>query len=355
MHRLVCFLVVTAMLLTTLLSITSCNGADESQTVELKNLTWAVGAPLPEASDFVLSLPEGASVAFAQEYSYPSLGSYPVELIVTGARGKQTRHTATLTLVMDNEPPKLIGAADISVYVGDGVSYRSGISIADNCDGEVRLEIDSKGVNTDVAGCYDVTYTATDAAGNVTLSTYKVYVYAERITEEMLWVEIDRLIEENVSRGNTTEQTVREVYTYVYYAIAYTDSSDKSDWVRAAYDGIRTGKGDCFTYFALSKAFFVRLGIENLDVHRTEGIVTERHYWNLVNVGSSESPRWYHFDACRIRGIYPPFGCLLTDAQIDAFSRYKVDGNGVSNYFYAYDRASYPATDATIITKTDFD
>ena len=354
MHRLVCFLVVLAMLAAMLMTV-SCNGTDEHETVEIKNLTWAVGAPLPEASDFILSMPEGATVAFAEAYSYPQLGSYTVELIVTAERGRQTRHTATLTLVVDNEPPKIIGATDISVYVGDGVSYRSGISLVDNCDGEVHLQIDAHGVDTDVAGCYDVTYTATDSAGNTSVKPIKVYVYTERVTEEMLWTEIDRLIEENIARGTTTVQTVREVYTYVYYSIAYTDSSDKSDWVRAAYEGIRTGQGDCFTYFALSKAFFVRLGIENLDVQRTEGIVTERHYWNMVNVGTDASPRWYHFDACKIRGVAAPFGCLLTDAQIDAFSRYKVDGDGISNYFYAYDRASYPATDATIITKTAFD
>ena len=171
----------------------------------------------------------------------------------------------------------------------------------------------------------------------------------------MLWAQIDRLITENVSRYATTEQKVREIYSYVYYSIAYTDSSDKNDWVRAAYEGIRTGQGDCFTYFALSKAFFVRLGIESKDIQRSEGIVTERHYWSMVNIGSESSPRWYHFDACRIRGVAAPFGCLLTDAQIDAFNRYKVDENGVSNYFYAYDRAKYPTTDPTVITHTAFD
>lgn len=355
MHRIICVLMVAAMLFCMLPSLASCGDPVPDAPVELKNLTWAVGAPLPEASAFVLSMPEGATVAYAKDYSYPQLGAYTVELIVTDQKGKQTKHTATLTLVVDNEPPTIIGAKDISVYLGDGVSYRSGISLADNCDGTVRLEVDSNAVNTAVEGCYDVTYTATDAAGNVTQKTVKVYVYAEKVTEEMLWREIDHLIEENIPKSHTNEQKARAVYSYVYYHVAYTDSSDKSDWIRAAYEGIRTGQGDCFTYFALSKAFFVRLGIETKDIQRTEGIVTERHYWSMVNIGSEQSPRWYHFDACRIRGVAAPFGCLLTDAQIDAFSRQKVDADGVSNYFYAYDRASYPKTDVTVITSTAYD
>ena len=356
MRRLICALMVAAMLLLMLSFLASCDRPPKTtDTIEIKNLTWAVGAPLPEASDFILSMPEGTTVAFAEDYAYPHLGDYSVELIVTHTNGKQSRHAATLTLVIDNEPPQIIGAKDLSVFVGDGVSYRSGISIADNCDGNVRLEINSDAVNTAAEGCYDVIYTATDGAGNVTVKQIKVYVYVEHVTEAMLWQEIDRLIEENISRYTNTVQTVRDVYSYVYYAIAYTDSSDKNDWVRAAYEGIRTGRGDCFTYVALSKAFFMRLGIESIDVQRSEGIVTERHYWNMVNVGSSESPRWYHFDACRIRGVTPPFGCLMTDAQIDAFSQYKVDGDGISNYFYAYDRSKYPTTDVTIITPTNFD
>ena len=355
MRRLWSFLLLTAMLLCLVPSLAACNDTGEFDLIQTKTLTWAVGAPLPEASDFVTYMPDGVTVAFAEEYEYPQLGEYTVRLIFTDKRGKTAEREAKMHLVLDSEPPKIVGVKDISIYVGDGVSYRSGISLTDNCDGAVRLEINSDAVNTAIEGGYSVIYTATDAAGNVTQKTVTVYVYNERVTEEMLWAQIDRLISERISKNTTTEQQVREVYRYVYYSIAYTDSSDKSDWVRAAYEGIRTGQGDCYTYFALSKAFFVRLGIENKDVQRTEGIVTERHYWNMVNIGSEASPRWYHFDACRIRGVSAPFGCLLTDAQIDAFSRYKVDGDGVSNYFYAYDRTKYPMTDVTVITSTAFD
>ena len=354
-RRSICIFIIFAMLLGVLSTMTSCKDSNDGDTIELKNLTGAVGAPLPEASDFVVTLPEGASLRFSENYSFSQLGSYRLTLIMTDRRGKQSEHEVEMTLINDQEKPTIVGVNDISVYVGDGVSYRNGISLLDNCDGPVRLEVDSKAVDTSKEGVYAVTYTAIDAAGNVTVKEISVYVYTLRVTEEMLWGEIDRLIEEKIPKQFTTEQKARAIYSYVYYAISYSDSSDKSDWIRAAYDGIRTGQGDCFTYFALSKAFFIRLGIESKDVKRTEGIVDERHYWSMVNIGTEASPRWYHFDACHIRNVAAPFGCLLTDAQIDAFNQYRVDANGVSGYFYAYDRASYPATDATIITVTQFD
>ncbi len=329
--------------------------SDKPETLQWKDLTWAVGAPLPEAKDFLQVLPTDCTVAFAEPYAFDALGVHAVSVIVTKPDGKEIRQTVRLTLIEDTQAPTLTGVKDLSVCVGDGVSYRTGVSVADNCDNPVTLTVDSSAVDTAREGSYPVSYTATDGAGNSTEITVTVYVYREAVTKEMLWELIDPLIAQKIPASGTKELKARAVYDYVYYHIAYTDSSDKNDWVRAAYEGLRTGKGDCFTYFALSKAFFERMGIPNMDIQRTEGIVTERHYWNLVNIGSEGAPSWYHFDACRIRGELPSLGCLMTDAQLDAYSAWKTDANGVSNYFYAYNRAAYPATDVTVITPTQYD
>ena len=337
--------------------LVACQTIEEpfNPSLEYLHLTWGVGAPLPDAADFVRSLPDGYSVRFAEEYRFSNLGDYRLSIIVTDQNGKETTEEVLFTLIIDDQAPVMTGIKDISVYVGDGVSYRAGVSASDNCNAPVHLQIDSSLVDTSTEGSYPVVYTATDAVGNVTSIIAMVYVYRERITEEVLWEEIDRLILLHISPNVNAEQKARDVYSYVYHHISYADTSDKNDWVRAAYEGIRTGQGDCFTYFALSKAFFTRLGIETRDVQRTQGIVAERHYWNMINIGTESAPRWYHFDACHIRGVSAPFGCLLTDAQIAAFSQQKTDPAGVSNYFYAYDGASYPKTDTKIITPTAYD
>lgn len=348
-------LLLSLLLLGTLLTSCQEKGNPDVKELQYLHLTWGVGGPLPEAKDFVKSLPEGYTAQFAKEYQFSDLGDYDLTVTVTDPKGRTTSQNVKFTLIVDDQAPVITGVKDLSVYVGDGVSYRAGVYVSDNCDAPVSLQIDSSLVDTSTEGSYLVVYTATDAVGNAASVTATVYVYQERITEEVLWAEIDRLILQHISPKATAEQKAREVYAYVYYNVSYADTSDKNDWVRAAYEGIRTGQGDCFAYFALSKAFFTRLGIETRDVQRTEGIVAERHYWNMVNIGGSENARWYHFDACRIRGESPPFGCLMTDAQIAAFSRQKTDAAGVSDYFYAYDAASYPKTDTKIITQTSYD
>ena len=232
------------------------------------------------------------------------------------------------------------------MIMGDGVSYRSGVTVEDNCDGKVKLEIDSSAERLNAEGSYPVTYTATDAAGNKTVIKIMVWVYRERVTEEMLFAEIDRLIQsQNIPTSVSKKKQAEAVYQYVHNHVTYGADSDKADWVRSAYDGIRTGQGDCYTYFALSKAFFKRLGIETMDIKRIEGISVQRHYWNYVNIGTADAPRWYHFDACPIKGEAAEFGLFLTDAQVDTYTATRTmeeNGKTVSHFWYAYDKSLYP-------------
>ncbi|MBR2927060.1 MAG: transglutaminase domain-containing protein [Clostridia bacterium] len=328
----------------------ACGGSWEKD-CSFRPLCWAVGAPMPEASDFATALPEGVTVRYAQQYSFSSVGEYTLKLIVTDQKGREFEQAVSFTLVFDKTPPALVGVKDLVTYVGEGISYREGVSVSDNCDGEIVLQIDSSHVNLRQEGAYPVTYTAIDAAGNYAVASVTAYVYSEKIDTSRLYAMLDSIIAQHIPSGGTTEQKVRAVYRYVYDNIAYSATSDKSDWVRAAYDGLRTGVGDCFTYYALSKAFFERLGIENMGIERTPGLTDERHYWNLVNLGTKEAPAWYHFDATHLRGVQHS-GCLLTDAQVDAYTRMRVDENGVGNYFYAYDKSAYPASATKILTPT---
>ncbi len=334
-------------------AFSACKGEEvpEVEKVQLKDLTWGVGGRLPSAEDFAVDLPENTTIRFAEEYTFSEMKEYTLRLIVTLSNGEEEEHAVHLSLVRDTTPPVLEGVSDIVAYIGDGISYRKGVSMRDNCDGEVRLTIDSAAVKADTEGVYPITYTATDIAGNQTVKAVYVYIYRESVTQEKLYELLDPILAEYVSANAGTERKVRDIYNYVYYHIEYDAHSDKSDWVRAAYEGLRTGRGDCFTYFAISKACFERLGIQSKDIQRTPGIVDERHYWNLVNIGSEAAPRWYHFDACRLAGVQHN-GCLLTDVQVAAYTKHRVDSVGVGNYFYAYDHSKFPASATEIITPT---
>ncbi len=333
-------------------TLTGCYREEEPLTVTVRELTWATSTPLPKAAEFVSDLPAGATVRYAEQYTFSAVGSYDLELIVTEESGRESRHAVKFNLVIDQTPPTIVGLVDRSVYLGGTVSYLNGVTVTDNCDGETSLAVDTSAVDLKTEGVYPVRYTATDAAGNQTTVRVSVSVYQNDITEEMLWEKLDPVIDQIITKSMTTEQKARAVHEYVYDHVNYVSTSDKSGWVRGAYEGLTTGRGDCYTYFALSKAFFERLDIENRDLQRIQSavaLVDERHFWNYINIGSSESPIWYHFDACRIKDQSYPWGCLMTDAQLAAFSADRVQ-NGVRNYFYAFDKELCPPSATTVLT-----
>ena len=74
-----------------------------------------------------------------------------------------------------------------------------------------------------------------------------------------------------VTADMTRMEQARAVFDYVHDNIYYTGSSDKSDWEAGAYAGLTTGKGDCFTYYAVSRALLPVLEIDNLPVERVGG------------------------------------------------------------------------------------
>ncbi len=344
-------LLMGALVLATVLCASACSSAGE---IETRDLKWASGSALPQAEDFFTSLPEGYSARYAERYEFTKHKTYSLEVILKTNMGWETKHNVNLTLIEDTTPPELDGLKDFTAYIGgDGISYRTGVTPRDNCDGEVTLDIDSSAVNLKREGVYPVVYTATDAAGNRSVFNMTVTVLERQITEDMLRPLLDDAIEEIIDDGMTQKQKLRAVYDYVYDHIAYSSIADKSSWVSAAYEGLTTGKGDCYTYFALSKAFFERLGIENMDVARKQSAVIEtgeRHFWNLVNLGDKEDPAWYHFDACHLNGLSKPWGFLMTDDQLEAYSSIRDNPGGTSDYFYVYDKTLLPETSDTVIT-----
>lgn len=329
-----------------LLLFSGCIANSEKTTVKTKDLIWAVGVPLPAADAFFEEIPEGAEVSFADENPFGSLktGENEIRIIVKPQKGKKQTVTATLYLIKDTTGPVIQGAKDLIVYVGEGVSYRSGISLTDNCGGELTLNVDSIAVDTTREGVYPVIYTATDLSGNTSTVIVNVHVYEQKITEEMLYEKIDPIILQLGLGNMTKEAQARTIYRFVHTdaKISYVDTSDKTSWVRAAYFALEDRKGDCFSYFSLSKAFFERLGIENLNIQRLPGYTDDTHYWSLINIGTSEAPLWYHYDSTRLRDISYE-GSLLTDAQIEAFHE-------IRPYFYLYDKTQYPMSATAIIT-----
>ena len=319
-------------------------------TMQVKRVYWAVGTKLPDPKYFVASTTEVDTYTGEYVGELPEFNSYidyQVQVQYTDASGnKSPVYDVVLTPFLDDVPPT-IEAHDIECRVGDGIVYRNYVTLSDNCAGEVKLSVDSSKVNTNREGSYTVYYTATDASGNEAKAQATVLVVTMNVTDEMLYTEIDKVIARIITPDMDKAAQCRAIYTYVQGNIVYVNTSTKGDWKYAAYMALfSSGTGDCYSYFAASKAFFERLGIENLDIQRLPGYTDNTHFWSLVNIGTKENPVWYHYDSTRLTAAYNVSGCLLTDAQVTAYDQWRA-----GDYFRIYDKSKYPASDTHIITE----
>ena len=161
-------------------NLTITNGAmKHNATLEVKDTVaptatvqdvtiFVPGTVQPE--DFVTDIQDVTPVELRFEKAPDtSEGTRPVVILLEDLGGNVTRLEAQLRVVTDTQAPTLTGVRDIiTTYVGDAVSYRSGVTVTDDCDPDAKLEVDSTGVDLSTVGEYTVIYSATDSAGNKT-------------------------------------------------------------------------------------------------------------------------------------------------------------------------------------------
>ncbi len=241
-------------------------------------------------------------------------------------------------VITDNIAPEISGAENKTVYIGDTVTYRSGVTVTDNEDTAPVLSIDSSKVDLTKAGSYEVAYTATDAAGNKTEITVTVTVKHKNpnyVDEETIFAAADKKLESLIKDGMDTKQKVKAIYNWANGYIYYSGKSDKSDYMQEAYKVLKGGGTDCFGYFAVTKLMFERLEIPNIDVKKVKNYEGDsNHYWSLVSVDGGQN--YYHFDATPRKGSGDYF-FLVTDAELDAYSN-------AHNKCHNRDKSLYPAT-----------
>ncbi len=277
-------------------------------------------------------------IAFAVWISLFSLNKLSSK--VTVELGKKTlavsqfmKNKETPVAEKDTEAPKIEGAQDQTIYIGDAVAYKKYITVTDNMDKDVKLVVDSSAVDLKKAGSYKVIYTATDSSGNTATKTV-IFKVVEKPKDTVNSKDLDALADKVLADITTSNMSEREkakaIYTWTRSNISYEDHSDKSDWVNAAIQGFTKGAGDCFNYFATAQALLNRAGVKNQEIIKIDG----HHYWSLVNIDNA----WYHFDATPRKGDNQAFSLfMLTDSQIEAYS--KSHGNS-----HIWDKTKYPAT-----------
>lgn len=302
------------------------------------DLTAIGKAPMP--NEFVKDIHDITDVTVSYK-TIPDMkvaGNQKVTLLLTDTSENVTELTATLTVIVDEQPPVITGVKAITIYLGDAVSYRAGITVTDDLDPNAELKVDSSAVKLNVVGKYPVIYSATDSSGNVTKIETTIDVREKKanfVKLETIYAAADKLISQIITDGMTKEAQVKAIYNWARTKCGYTNHSDKSDYLQGAYVMLTQRTGDCFNYYAVTKLLFDRLGIDNIDVRKVKNHSTDSdHFWSLVSLDGGET--WYHFDATPRVGPGDDF-CLVTDAFLDAYS---VANNNSHNR----DKSLYPAT-----------
>jgi hypothetical protein len=272
-------------------------------------------------------------VSFKEQPDFSKGGAYEVLVMLEDSSGNKSELKASLIIKEDTEPPVINGTRNQNIYIGDAVAYKKDVTVTDNRDENVKLEVDSSSVDLKKAGSYNVIYTAADSSGNTTTktATFKVTEKPKvAVNKQDLDVLADKVLATIITNGMSKKEKAKAIYKWTKSHISYIDYSDKSDWVKAAIQGFNQGKGDCFNYFATAQALLNRAGIENQGIIKING----HHYWSLINIDNG----WYHFDTTPRKGdnnFYSLF--MLTDAQIENYSK-------AHNNSHVWDKAKYPAT-----------
>jgi hypothetical protein len=288
------------------------------------------------ADRFVSDIRDATHVTSFLELSPDALhaGEHTVTVVLKDLGGNETRLQAKLTVIIDSQAPTITGVRDLLTYVGGTVAYRAGVTVSDDYDENVKLELDTSGVDLSTAGVYTVLYRAADASGNLAEQKAQVTVLEKRenhVELDVIYAEIDKQLAKFITDDMTDRQKAEAVYVWTRLHFTYGGHTDTTDYIQSAYQFLKTRKGDCFGYFALQKLMLERMNIPTIDVYKVKNYPSDsNHYWLLVSIDGGEN--YYHYD-----NVWSKYLCLVTDKRLNAFSK------SVKNCFNR-DESLYPAT-----------
>ena len=109
-------------------------------------------------------------------------------VIVTDAAGNRSEYEAVLSVFVDNGAPILEGVEPVFTYIGTEPDYLAGVSATDDRDMALEILVDQSKVDLSAIGTYDILYSVTDAAGNVTTAPSTLTVTDDNVAPSILGV-----------------------------------------------------------------------------------------------------------------------------------------------------------------------
>ena len=282
-----------------------------------KDATAKLGI-MPNAEDCVTDILDKTEVdiTYKTEPDVSKEGETEAVVVLKDEGGNATEIKVKITVVSDTEPPVIEGAKDIIVEVGDTVSYRKDIVVTDNEDSNPTLTIDSSLVDLDTPGEYVATYTATDKSGNASIVAIQVIVEEKgpKKDRDEVYALAQKVLDDIIDDSMTDMEKAFAICLWTNRNIMYTSTADKTHWTIGAYEAFTKRAGDCYSYYAAAKAMFDVVGIENVDIVKSDTSHSS-HFWSIINLGDG----WYHVDCTPRKGSGDLF-FMVTDAELEAYS-----------------------------------
>ena len=298
---------------------------------------------MPDPQDLVKNIVDAGpvTVTYQTEPDVSQNGETKAVVLLTDAAGNTATVEVNILVFLDEVPPVITGAVNREIFIGETIAYKEGITVTDDNTENPVLTVDNSAVRSQVPGIYPVIYTARDASGNETSVTVyftlrqrpEIYVEPEAAYEYARDVLNNKI---KVTPQMTKPQVAAAIYNWVKLNISWYDHSNKENgWPAGAVDGFQQRRGDCFTYYAVTKALLDVAGIPNLDVVKviTPETSQSSHYWNLVDVGDG----WVHMDCTPRAGNMEDSFFLYTDAEMLAYSQKPENKN-----CFNFDLTAYP-------------
>ncbi len=135
-----------------------------------------------------------------------------------------------------NNAPKITGASDITITVGENFDVLEGVAATDKEDGNLTANIKVVGeVNTDVAGTYTITYSVTDSQG-LTTTVNRVVTVAKKPNAAPVFSGVEN---KSINLGESFD---------ILAGVAATDKEDGDLTSKITVDGsVDTTKGGTYT------------------------------------------------------------------------------------------------------------
>ncbi len=314
----------------------------------------------PDPSKFVSKISDATQVEVSWAVTPVKTGKYPIDVKIklTDRGGNTTVYDTYVTSSTDHTPPTITVLNDtIEFAVGEAYSWRNNIQVSDNSGETPDVSLDISKADILNPGIYYVSYVAVDPAGNETRKNATMIVHDNIFTDEQLSEACAEICSRILADNMSLIQKINAIYTYLHNnttgVVHYADNSAHDDWKREAWLTFTSrNTGDCFAFASCAKALLQHIGLETVMVERAEYARQHgTHFWLMVNIGTDDTPLWYHFDATPMAWKFRAGDTyLLTTAQLRAYNQWRNDtANDPTENYYVYDEDMYPKSASTVI------